>query len=453
MAPGNSNRGRPAALLALIAGALWLAPPLPEDSLRRAAHGLRGKIPGEGLPGTEDEGGWEEDLKDALTWGRPGLGGETNPGAGQDALTRLPPPEEMPEFSGSWRGYRLENDGTLFSEASESGAWSSSFTSEGSVENSIHDSPGAVAKTVEGRAGGSGTVRRQSGKKAKKAAKSGEGSEGKESGNGTERKKEVREKNLKGWDLRKFRNGLKTRKTTIDGRLGRNRPRPRAQGRFRPILLSKLLGLGSIRPPPDDLTPPKFSFPERIPDEGPLGEKIPGGRPAALDLESVRPPVIPGRCGKKIHWHADSGGALRHEGPLWGHWARQRWSWLLKHERRWWLEVPPQAREGADVPPLARQGNHWWWKAGGRWFLLHQGEPWAYRSFESLRSEGLIHPETGTRMIYSADAKRVAVVTPGLGAVLFDAETGTELARWTEGQMPKPRRPAAPKTLSFEPAK
>ena len=81
--------------------------------------------------------------------------------------------------------------------------------------------------------------------------------------------------------------------------------------------------------------------------------------------------------------------------------------------------------------------------------MLHQGEAWGYRTFSDARAEGLIHPMTGTRMLYSEDGRRVAVVTPGDGAAVFDARTGDELARWGESQLKKPAGPRAPSALSL----
>ena len=452
MAMASRKRGRfgPSVLLALLAGALWLAPPLPERELRRAAGDLSGAEPSADFPAWGAGSQWKESLRDALASGRALSGGGSHLGSG-NLKAPLPPPEEMPEFTTSWEGYRLREDGKLEAapDSPEAGVWTVLVPGRESGR-----------KETEKKWKGSTSSREPGGRN--------EPRESQNDGRGRERKvlngikssvedavkrKQIREKNLGAWTLRKAKKSLGNGTKKIASAIVRNRPRPRGAGRFRPILLSKLLGLGAIRPPPDDLVPPDFQPPEKIPANGPAGERISGERPRASELERVLPPAVTGRCAKKPHWHSEPGAALRHEGTIWGHWARQRWSWLLKHERRWWLEVPAEAREGEEVPPLVHHGEHWWWKAGGRWFLLHQGEPWAYRSFEALRSEGLIHPRTGTQMIYSADAKRVAVVTPGEGAVLFDAENGTEIARWTQGQMPKPRRPAAPKALNFEAAK
>lgn len=455
MASRKPFRGRPAILLALIAGALWLAPPLPEDAVRRAAGDFRVTDFPENRRLRREEWSWDGPFRDALAAGRPPAALEGTSPRMEDSIPTLPPPEEMPEFSGSWRGYRLEAGGRLHAAPAAAGAGGTWAAGDSFGE--------ARSEEIQTRDGESDRAAVRGGEKGRRKGTANGNNGGREEGSREARKKEgsrkgtikenSRERNLAGWGLRKIKNGNKSIQRNYEGRIGRNRPRPRSLRRFRPILLSKLLGLGAIRPPPDDLKPPDFHPPEKIPPLGPGGERISGERPTASELELVRPPEIRGRCGKKSHWHLIPAAGLLHEGATWGQWARGRWSWLLKHERRWWLEVPPPAREGEEVPPLVRHGEHWWWKAGGRWFLLHQGEPWAYRGFEQLRSEGLLHPGTGTQMIYSADAKRVAVVTPGLGAVLFDAETGAELARWTQEQMPKPRRPAAPKALTFDGAK
>jgi hypothetical protein len=52
-------------------------------------------------------------------------------------------------------------------------------------------------------------------------------------------------------------------------------------------------------------------------------------------------------------------------------------------------------------------------------------------------------------MIYSKDFARVAVITPGEGAEVFDAATGVELARIQEERMPARRRPKAPSEFSL----
>jgi len=83
--------------------------------------------------------------------------------------------------------------------------------------------------------------------------------------------------------------------------------------------------------------------------------------------------------------------------------------------------------------------------------MLHDGEAWGYRLFGERRAEGLIHPRTGTQMEYSADGKRVAMITPGDGAWLFDSHTGAVVERWTEAQMPAKPKPHAPSALSLPP--
>jgi hypothetical protein len=52
-------------------------------------------------------------------------------------------------------------------------------------------------------------------------------------------------------------------------------------------------------------------------------------------------------------------------------------------------------------------------------------------------------------MVYSKDFARVAVITPGEGAEVFDAATGEELARVPEERMPPRRRPRIPAELAL----
>jgi len=54
-------------------------------------------------------------------------------------------------------------------------------------------------------------------------------------------------------------------------------------------------------------------------------------------------------------------------------------------------------------------------------------------------------------MLYSADGRRAAVITPGDGAWLFDARTGAVLGRWTEAQMPARPKPHAPSGVTLPP--
>jgi hypothetical protein len=52
-------------------------------------------------------------------------------------------------------------------------------------------------------------------------------------------------------------------------------------------------------------------------------------------------------------------------------------------------------------------------------------------------------------MIYSKDFARVAVITPGQGAEVFDATTGEKLASVPEESLPPRRRPKIPAALSL----
>ena len=108
-----------------------------------------------------------------------------------------------------------------------------------------------------------------------------------------------------------------------------------------------------------------------------------------------------------------------------------------------------RAESQAHQPPLSWHASHWWWQNNGAWFLIHEGQPWQYRFLDEWQQEGLLHPASNTRMIYSADGSKVALATPGHGARLYDAYTGRELAHWTEERLPKPRQGKAPSALIF----
>mgnify|MGYP001607513402 CR=1 FL=1 len=82
------------------------------------------------------------------------------------------------------------------------------------------------------------------------------------------------------------------------------------------------------------------------------------------------------------------------------------------------------------------------------WFLLHEGQPWGHAYLERWRREGLVNA-SGAQMIYSSDGRRLAIVAPGEGAVLYDAATGEELDRWSEEEMPRRRSPA-PDMVSWQ---
>lgn len=210
------------------------------------------------------------------------------------------------------------------------------------------------------------------------------------------------------------------------------RPRAPSARRVRPLLLSKLLGRGALRPPPGSIVPPDLSrLDARKPPVAPATFATPA------DVEARDPRKLGPACRKRGgHWD----GALWHDGAARGSAADGRWLWLWKAGSRWW------ARGAAEEPPFLRHQNLWWSKQKGVWFALHEGELWSWRRFSRWDAEGLIRLTDGVEIVYSADFKMAAVITPGAGAVLYDAATGAELGSWLESEMPR-RRPRAPERL------
>ena len=209
--------------------------------------------------------------------------------------------------------------------------------------------------------------------------------------------------------------------------------------RVRPLLLSKMLGRGALRPPPSSLVPPDLSYlrdrkPVRLPDGAPAPS-----RPYALDQVEAHDPRRGAAADRRRapHWHD---GRRWHDGPAQGVAADARWLWLWKRKARWWAAPEP------EKPPLLRHGALWWGKQRGVWFALHEGELWSWRRFADWDAEGLIRLADGVELVYSAGFDKVAVITPGAGAVLYDARTGAELGEWREDEMPR-RRPRAPAGL------
>lgn len=222
----------------------------------------------------------------------------------------------------------------------------------------------------------------------------------------------------------------------------------RRRAAFRPLLLSALLGKNAIRPPQGDIPVPNLSaLAQRLPKTGPDGRSWKPAAAQATHVESWRPPQRPlTECRKtKGHWHQASGSWLYHDDKAWAATEEGRLGWMARQGGRWWAWT-------AEPEPtwLSHQGR-WWWKSEGVWFLLHQAQAWAYRLFLDGRAEGLFHPGTGTSMVYSQDGGRVAVVTPGAGAVLFDALTGREIRRWSEDELKTPKKPPTPSALTFPP--
>lgn len=208
-----------------------------------------------------------------------------------------------------------------------------------------------------------------------------------------------------------------------------------AAKKFVPPKLSDWLGKGPLKPPKEDLQAPGFSdlkarFPAALPDGKPYERKT----PPPAHLEKLIPPGEHPkyerwlkldenrRRGEKAHWHIDEENIpFHHAGAAWGRADGGRWSWMLRRGTRWWT-----AADGAQR--MVRHEGHWWWKTRDGWFLLHQGEPWAYRHFADWKRDGLLHPRSGARIVYSEDGRRVAVVSPDGSARVFDAATGEFLA-------------------------
>jgi hypothetical protein len=104
-------------------------------------------------------------------------------------------------------------------------------------------------------------------------------------------------------------------------------------------------------------------------------------------------------------------------GDTWGVAFDGNWSWMKRSGKTWWTIA-----DGAQR--MVRHQERWWWRTRDGWFLLHQGEPWAYRHFADWKQSGLIHPGTNTRIVYSEDGERVAIVAPDGSARVFDARSG-----------------------------
>ncbi len=164
-------------------------------------------------------------------------------------------------------------------------------------------------------------------------------------------------------------------------------------------------------------------------------------RPLPLfESESVAPPAVPARLAgarDRAHWHEGALSGWWHDGAAWGQARDGRWVWLERSGERWWAYADPKA-----APALLHEGR-WWLRADGLWFLVHDGQPWGYRYFARWQQEGF-QSDDGMQLLYSADGSRLAVVVPGEGAAAYDAQTGEELGRWTEAELPKRGLPRAP---------
>lgn len=221
------------------------------------------------------------------------------------------------------------------------------------------------------------------------------------------------------------------------GRVRHRRP-PRTP-RFRPLRLSQLLGGKALRPPPAALRPPVglAGLALKRPRLDASGKTVPEPSRELGAIETVAPDEIAADRRRGAHWDAQTW----HEKRAHGLARRGGWIWLYKDGGRWWGLV--------ERTPLARHQNLWWLRENGVWLILHEGEPWAWRHFQDWGGDGLFHPGTGTEIVYSPDLARAAVITPGEGAVVYDARSGAELGRIPEYAMPARRRPRAPKSLSL----
>lgn len=233
-------------------------------------------------------------------------------------------------------------------------------------------------------------------------------------------------------------------KPTRAARERSRRERTARPPRFKPLRFDRALGPRAIRPPVEKVAVPTLAqLSPRQPLTGPDGKPARWREAALTNLELVDPTGLIAACrARDGHWHKEEERRVYHAGAGRGLPIEDAWLWLSRLERRWWA-LPDAARA-----PWLRHQNRWWVQDDGVWFVLHEGEPWAWRHFARWEAEGLIHPASGTAIVYSADFARAAVLTPGEGAVLFDVETGQEIARWAEHELPPRWRPA-PESLTL----
>ncbi len=119
------------------------------------------------------------------------------------------------------------------------------------------------------------------------------------------------------------------------------------------------------------------------------------------------------------------------------------------------------ARAGGPSPaikdaPTPGATEVWWTKARRLWFVVHdgtgRGQEWARRSFQGLGRRRIVPARArDVEMVYSRDFARVAVITPGAGAEVFDAATGEKVADIPEARMPARRRPGTPSGTALRP--
>ncbi|MBI4422448.1 MAG: hypothetical protein HY554_01905 [Elusimicrobia bacterium] len=203
----------------------------------------------------------------------------------------------------------------------------------------------------------------------------------------------------------------------------------RRGGKLPRISLKALLGRGPLRPPAGTLVAPDFSKLGPAPAP-PDGGRIDPKEPLPAEVEGLAPPDAEPDYKdwsrhpqfKAPHWHRGKELEYFHRGSDWGlRWSKERWAWMIRAGRYWWTQ--------GGALPLVRNQEHWWWRTEDGWFLLHQGQPWAYRFFTDLRRDGLFDPKTRVRIVYSWDAKRIAIIIPDRETIVYDARTGEELGR------------------------
>ncbi|MFI5348394.1 MAG: hypothetical protein ACHQ2Z_02525 [Elusimicrobiota bacterium] len=206
----------------------------------------------------------------------------------------------------------------------------------------------------------------------------------------------------------------------------------RAPHRVRPLLLSKLIGLRPLQPPPSEIQPPPTpsDWKTRRPANDSKGRPIPDARASLDALDAEDPGALSRDRRKDAHWDGDEW----HDGDVHGLVHDGAWLRLQSEGGRWWAFA-------GDGGAQLYHDKVWWVKESGIWFVVHDGQPWAWRSFQDWDAQGLVQPATGTEMVYSKDFTRVEVITPGEGADFFDAATGAELGEIPEERLNPVRRP------------
>ncbi|HEX4047944.1 MAG TPA: hypothetical protein VH309_08930 [Elusimicrobiota bacterium] len=201
-----------------------------------------------------------------------------------------------------------------------------------------------------------------------------------------------------------------------------------------------MIGPRALRPPPAGLEPPPLppGWDARRPARDAAGRPLSGTAPRLEALDGVDPAKLRRDRRTGAHWDGD----VWHDGEVRGFVREEGLLRLQRDGSRWWAFAGGRAE--------LRHDGVWWTKENGAWYVVHEGQPWAWRSFQDWDAQGLFQPGSGTEMVYSKDFSRVAVITPGAGAAVFDAATGAELARIPQERMPPRRRPKAPPAL--EPA-